>query len=283
MATWLAENAADLIGHALTIIGISAATITVIWQLGRQHRSSLLLQRDNAREALKVQLHEILVQKVRKLSSACVNAGMYAFMIPFHVENYQTQVARGMRPSPIKDRASEFSRLHFAVNSALVELIEEFEAWSIAFPGLEVFQMALNSANHDAQREFDPLSTALLTVLPFDPPPEALPHTPTQTVQSTLSSDEQAHLKEVVQRYKDAMDVIGCYVHDLAIESQNNLLSGLFERRIPSRKPIDPSYKVISTEPAVAKQLLHHFENESSWGRANKVAEAEVKAGLRKP
>ena len=94
---------------------------------------------------------------------------MYAYMIPFNVENFQRQIALGHRPSPVKERAQEFSRLHADASEALIELIEDFEAWSIAFPGLEVFQTALNAANHDAREAFQPLFTAFLRALPFDP------------------------------------------------------------------------------------------------------------------
>jgi hypothetical protein len=112
MATWFEQNAVNLIGHALTVVGIVATAATVVWKLGRQHQSSLLLQRDNVREELKLRLHELLVQKVRKLSNANVEAAMYAYMIPFNVENFQRQLALGLHPSPIKARAPEFSRLH---------------------------------------------------------------------------------------------------------------------------------------------------------------------------
>jgi hypothetical protein len=108
MATWFEQNAVDLIGHALTVIGIVGAAVTVVWQLGCQHKSSLLLQRDNAREELKLRLHEIITQKVRMLSSANVQAAMYAHMIPLNVENYQRQLAQGLQPPPVKERAPDF-------------------------------------------------------------------------------------------------------------------------------------------------------------------------------
>ncbi|MDD5321875.1 MAG: hypothetical protein PHD43_14960 [Methylococcales bacterium] len=284
MATWFEQNAVDLIGHALTVVGIIGAAATVVWQLGRQHQSSLLLQRDNAREELKLRLHELLVQKVRRLSNANVEAAMYAYMIPFNVENFQRQLAQGLYPTPIKERAPDFSRLHAEANNALIELIQEFEAWSIAFPGLEVFQVALNVANHDAREAFAPLFTALLRVLPFDPPDDAPPNVPRPLIQpliqSPISSEEYAQLKILVERYKEAMDEIGSYVHDLTIESQNNLLSELFERRVPPRQPIDPRLKVISTDPEKVAQLLSYFENETSWGNAKRAAETNARAKL---
>ena len=282
MATWFEQNAVDLIGHGLTILGIIAAAAMVVWQLGRQHRSSLLLQRDNPREELKLRLHELPVQKIHKLSDANVSASMYAYMIPLF-ENLQMQIAHGLYASPPNQRAQEFSRLHSEASKALVELLKEFESWSIAFPGLEVFQTALNAAAHDAREAFTPLHTAFLRALPLDPPEDAPPHVPRPLVAPPLSDEEFAQLKTLVERYKRAMDDIDCYAHDLTIESQNNLLPGLFERRVPQRQPLDPSFKVISTDPAKVKELLRYFENETSWGKAKRAAEAYTRANLKKP
>lgn len=183
MPTWFEQNAVNLIGHALTIIGIVGAAVMVVWQLGRQHRSSLLLQRENARNKLKLQLHEQLVLKVRKLSDA-------------------------------------------------------------------------NNAP---------------------------PNMPRPLIPNFISSDEHAQLKKLVAHYKKAMDEIGCYIHDLTIESQNNLLSDLFERRVPQRQPIDPRHKVINVDPEKAEELLHYFENETPWGKAKRATEADVRAMLERP
>jgi hypothetical protein len=282
MTTWFEQNAVALIGHALTVIGIVGAAATVVWQLGRQHRSSLLLQRDNVRAELKLRLHEQLVQKVRRLSDANMEAAMYAYMIPFNVENFQRQLEQGFNPSPIKERAPEFSRLHAEAGYAIGELIEEFEAWSIAFPGLKVFQIALNVAAYDTREAFPSLFTALIRVLPIDPPENAPPNMPRPRIPNPISSDEHAQLKKLVEHYKQAIDEIGCYIHDLTIESQNNLLSDLFERRVPPRQPLDPRHKVITADPEKAGHLLHYFENETPWGKAKKATEADVRAMLEK-
>lgn len=283
MSTWFEQNAVDLIGHAITAIGIVVASVTVVWQLGRQHRSSLLIQRDNSREGLKLRLHEILIQKVRALSNANIVAAMYVYMLPFNLENFQRQFEQGLHPSPISERAPEFLRLHTEAGNALVELIQEFEAWSIAFPGLEIFQIALNAANYNARETFTPLFATLVKVLPMDPPENAPPSVPRPVVQDPISAEEYAQLKILVDRYNDAMDEIGCYVHDLTIESQNNLLSGLFERRVPPRQPIDPSLKVISTDTEKAEQLISYFQNETLWGKRKIATESEVKAKFQKP
>ena len=278
MITWLQQNAVGLIGHALTIIVLIGGILTVTWQLNRQHRSTLLLQRDNAREELKLRLHEIFVQKVRKLSHTNTAAAMYAFMIPFNLGNFKEQLALGLSPMPIKERAPELLKLNTEANKALSELIEEFESWSVAFPGIDIFQVALNSAAHDAREAFMPLFTALLDALPIDPPEGAPENIPRPIVPKPLSSEAFSKLKELVDRYYDAMHNIGSYVYDLNVESQNNLLSGLFDRKVPLRKPLDPRFKVISTEPTQAAQLLQYFENETAWGKANAQAKKDAVA-----
>ena len=194
MITWFEQNAVDLIGHALTIVVLIAGTITVVWQLNRQHRNTLLLQRENAREKLKLRLHEILVKKVRKLSHANVRSAIYAYMIPFNIETFQRMLALGSSPLHIEERAAEFSKLHEEATKALIELIEEFESWSIAFPGLQVFQVALNAANHDASEACKLLFPALLSVLPIAPPEGAPENIPRPIKRGPLSNEE---IKEV--------------------------------------------------------------------------------------
>jgi len=99
-------------------------------------------------------------------------------------------------------------------------------------------------------------------------------------VPSQISKDEYEQLKKLVERYKEAMDDIGSYVHDLTIESQNNLLSGLFDRCVPLRQPLDPKLKVITTHPQKAEQLRRYFENETVWGQSKRDTETSVKAKL---
>lgn len=286
MVTWFEQNAVTLIGHALTIVTLVAGAIILFWRLNRQHRNTLQLQRDNAREELKLRLYEILVQRVRKLSHANTTAATYALLIPSNLEAYQRQFRPGFTPVPPKERAPEFAKLNTEANNALIELLEEFEAWSIAFPGFQIFQIALNSAIHDVREAFHPLFLELLNCLPTDPPEGAPDNIPRPIIKGSLSKEEIVKLRELVDRYYSAMcDIIG-YVFDLTIEAQNNLLSGLFDRRVPPRKPIDPTLKVISTEPEQVAKLRLFFENETAWGKEKAIAERNAvasKSGAKSP
>jgi hypothetical protein len=113
MTNWLQENAIDLIGHLLTVVSVMAAALTVAWQLGRQHKSSLILQRENAREQLKLRIYESLLDKVRVLSDANLQAMMYVSSIPWDAELVQKQLEMGLRNAQLRQRAEAFSDLHF--------------------------------------------------------------------------------------------------------------------------------------------------------------------------
>ena len=271
---WLQVNAVELIGDGLKVFGFIAAAATVVWQMGKQHKNSLALQRENAREALKLRIYETLVQRIRTVSDAHIDAAMYAFGILPAIESFQREQSAGYQPSPMRQRAPTFSDLNYKAAGHLAELIVEFECWSIAFPGLNVFQVALNAAAYDVRQSFPPLFSALLDILPMDPP-SGETGKPT-IIHPPPSPEVFLALKRLIERYKEAMDEIEYYIHDLTIEAQNNLLHGLFEGRVPPRQPLDPRHRVISTVPEKAQVLIRYFETETPWGRNQAVINAEV-------
>ena len=280
---WFQQNAPQLTDIGLKIVLAVAATITLIWQLRKQHKNSLAQQRENARQALLLKIYETLVLRIRSVSDANVDAKIYAFGILSSLDIAQRGGTADYRPTLMKERAPIFSDLNFKAERQLAELITEFECWSIAFPGLNVFQVALNAAAYNVRHSFAPLFEALSHVLPMDPPAGQIGQ-PT-IIHPLPSTTENTKLKRLVLEYKEAMDEIACYVQDLTIEAQNNLLYGLFERKIPSRQPLDPKHRVISTIPEKARSLIRYFETETPWGKeqgiitAEVIAEVEAKAG----
>ncbi|MBU0485987.1 MAG: hypothetical protein KKB30_15900 [Proteobacteria bacterium] len=270
MLCWIQENAVDLIGHLLTLIGIIVGALIVVFQLSRQHRSSLALQKDNAKEVLKLDIYKTLDERIRQLSDAITSASMYVFMIPAQIETYQEQISNKFPSQPLTKRALEFLRLHEKAGEATVRIIEEFEAWLISLPELELFQTAINSANYDAREAIQPLFSALVRVLPIDPPEDAPQNVPRPITKPLLDRKQLQELRTLVDNYKNAMDDIGCYIFDLRVEAQNNLLSGLFEHRVPPRKPLDKKFKVLSTKPEKLEELMTYFKEQTAWGK-NKI------------
>lgn len=209
MWDWIQSNSVDLFGHLLTLIGIIVGAIVVVWQIGRQHRSSLELQKRNSQEALKLEIYKRLTLRLRDVTRTNVTAMMYAVNIPSRIEIFQNSIKNNMPLLFPRKRAVEFSSLHSAANDALTALIQEFEAWSIVFPEFELFQTALNSANHDARNTSNELFNRFILTLPTDPPQDAQPEVPRSILGSPVSSDQLSALENLVEEYRRAMDEIG--------------------------------------------------------------------------
>jgi hypothetical protein len=87
-----------MIGDGLKVLGLIAAAGTVVWQMRKQHKNSLALQREIAREALKLQIYETLLQRILTVSDAYIAASMYAFRILPAIEGFQREQSAGYQP-----------------------------------------------------------------------------------------------------------------------------------------------------------------------------------------
>jgi hypothetical protein len=273
--SWIQVHALELASEGLKVLTIVAGTLTVVWQIAKQHRNSLALQRQNAREALNLRIYENLVQRLRSHSDASSAVAMYAFGIPSAIQSLQQQQTLGMPLVPLRQRTNEFADLHFRAEAHFPELLMDLESWSIAIPGVNVFQVALNAAAYDVRTAFVPLHTALISILPMDPP---VGHPEVHTIVQPLPSPEVlSNVQVLIDKYSDARQDLGSYLHDLMIAAQNNLLQNMFDGRVaPERKPLDPRHKVITLDPARAEALIRHFETETPWGKNQAVINAEV-------
>jgi hypothetical protein len=266
----IGEDASHLnwLGYALTGLGLFISVWLVLLQLGRQHRSSLKLQRKSAREELKLKVYETLSAKAQAFSEANTQLSTYVRMIPFALESYAAQVREGIDPRMDRE-AAHLLELSTACGTALVELVVAIEAWEIAFPSAKLFKTALGCGQHDVDASFHPFFVAVLPFLSSDIRP--LP--------PAVEAEQLDAIKGQANSFLQALDEIRCYSYDLTVEAQNQLLSKLFKRKVEVRQPIDPACKVITFENAEA--LMRYFVEESEAGRGNLSAQEEVRQHVR--
>jgi len=60
-------------------------------------------------------------------------------------------------------------------------------------------------------------------------------------------------VKAAARGLQEATFTIASYIWDLRIALQNKLLGGLFEYRVPVRRPTDPRYKAVTLEEAARR------------------------------
>jgi len=265
-------SAADWAAVGVTTIGLVVSVGVVLYQLGKQHKGSLKLQRSNAREALRLRVYELLGEKARSFSDADSEAGAYARSIIRELESATWAAQVGLFHEASSLRAQQLSKLHYEASSALTELIVTIEDWEIAFPAAELFRVAFSSANRDIEDAFAPLFQEVVRLLPV----EMLDGT---TISRPLPSNEKlVELKALVNSYGDARTTLRTYTHDLTVEAQNLLLSKLFRRRVKIREPIDPAYKVVTA--ANTEALMTYFKAETAAGRSWEEAKRSVRERL---
>lgn len=268
--------------YVITIAGIIIGALIVVWQMGRQHRSALKLQQENARDALRLRIFNDIEQHIKSVTDAVVSVGGYALNIPCNLKAYKEQRKLGLNPAPIKERTLSFINLHSAMDKTITRLFSTFESYEIVNPNFKIFQTALNTAIDDARQAFLPLYEKLLKFLPMDLPKHKTQITDLEVIIPAIPDDEQLHhIKDLVNKYFKAVFKIEAYIYDLKVEMQNIFLGSLFKYRVPPRKPTDPSYKVITTEPDRIKELEKYFEEETEWGKNKKRVGQDVRDNIR--
>ena len=271
---------------AVTLAGIVIAALIVVWQMGRQHRNSLKLQKENKRAELRADIYAKLLDGINLAGNAEVSASTYVRMLPQSLRSYRYQLNLGIQPSPVKERAPELSHQNGEMHMSVVRLIEIFESYTIAIPEFGVFQDALNSAMHDLNEAFMPLHQEALRILPLelavDRNSDGTAGGQTEIpmhVPLPLSDQQFEALDRLVESYLHAVQCIDCFIHDLRVEAQNLLLSDLYpQQQAPRRKPLDPRFKVITAENA--EELRAYFRNETPWGKNVQKTDEEVRRNL---
>jgi hypothetical protein len=269
------------IGDLITLLGIVVGVIIVIYQLGRQHKSELKLQRENYREHLRLNIYQQFSKLLDAAIHKNIDSHLYASMIPMHVHTYCDVIKKGFSHSPLEDRAAELSKLHHESLKAATELIFMVERHQIVDPRLDIFRTAIGVAHHDMMETFRPLFSFLLEILPGEISRPDGSHTLINVI--TPSDYQVNELERLVNAYKTASFDMECYFYDLNVELQNTLLCNLFPNKVPRRKPLDPRFKVISTEPNEMKRLQKYFEEETDWGKMKKKTEQDVLSELDRP
>lgn len=268
------------LGDLIDLLGIVAGASLVVWQLGRQQKQALELQKENAREKLRLQVYQEFAPVLIEASDKAIHAGTYVSLLAVDLQAYLAQVEHGLTPLPLRERAIEFSERHHDATNAIVNLIRLIEKYQVVTHDLNIFQLALNVASHDLREGFAPLYESMLAILPMD----LLPPNGPQVMNVVCPTRKQGQeLNKLVAAYKAAEDNLGGYLFDLNVELQNVFLSTLFNNRVPRRTPIDPKCRVISTEKDAAEALRKYFENETPWGRHKSRIEREVRTTLQAP
>ena len=279
----MSDDARWWLKRFIEIVSVFLDIAIIVWQISRQHRNILQIQKENFKEKLRLEIYQDLIKNVDNANSIVSKLSAKSMTIPISLETYQRQLSLGSNPNPPRYRALELSEAHHSINKSIVCLFHSFESYNIAVPKFSIFQLALNSALHDAQETFSPFFSKLMKYLPMDvSESDQGPNMPPIIVPAAPNEKELVLIRDLGEKYNKALIAISSFLYDLTVEAQNILLGGLFENRVLPRQPLDPDMVVITTDDESIKKLEKYFNDETAWGKTKKQAKADALLNISK-
>ncbi|MCD6163795.1 MAG: hypothetical protein J7K40_15470 [candidate division Zixibacteria bacterium] len=267
----------------INILAIAVSASLLLWQLKKQHKNNIELQRENNKDKLKLEIFKEYSKTITDAREKISSIQGAAYNITTSLTSYSTLVSMGINPSPISQREVIFRDAHDAASIALTDLMFLVEKYEIINPNLKIFSAAFGCAHYDMWKTFPPFLEILTEYLPYDVPKINQEGLDTNVIiPKTPSEDDIKKVSEIAQPYIENLIDAQFYVYDLAREAQNILLGSLFNRRIPIRKPVDPNYVGISTSPDDVAKLEKYFYEETEWGKEQKRAAEKAKEEVNK-
>jgi len=226
----------------------------------RQFRNSIHIQKENYRDRLKLDVYKSIAEQISNASNT-VSKGTIGLTLPITISSHCRSIEINPCTSPMKERISDIMDIQNAISNEMVKLIVIMENYQIINPKIDIFNLAFSASLENIRYNFTPFFNELLKYLPSDhPDPDNIEKTKT-FVPRVPNESERETISNLGSKYYEACSDLNCYIYDLRIECQNTILGTIFEDRLPKRMPLDPKFKVVSTEDSEIPELKNYFND----------------------
>ncbi len=240
----------------------------LLWQSHRNNISAINLQKENLRHEIKREIHVEIEEALSEASDSEIKASGVFHRINFQYTSDISFLKEGLKPTGFNVTINDFNDIHYSSRSSFIKLIGLIEKYEIVQPEITIFKDAISSSLHDISESFSPLSNEAFRLLPQFVKKDSFGNTEPVVIPKPFPDEIQMKkFKQLSEPYINALGDMGCYIFDFRVEIQNLLLGSLFEHRVPKRKPINPSLKIISTDPDEIESLRRYFREETHWGK----------------
>lgn len=266
------ENSSEIknyIQPGVTIIGFLVGFGLILFQLNRQHRNNLELQRQQFKAKVQQEIFNDISDGIYQATNAHVKLSGKLFAVRQKIDTNLFFKREGIDPKPLSERTNDYIDLHYTFSNSIIELIYILEKYVITDRIFEIFNMALQSVSYDLDKSYQAVNDSLIKFLPIDIPKEKQQKLEVSTLEPKQKTEHDFEtLKENISNYNNQIMDISCYLHDLKVEAQNILLGEIFKNRVSPRKPKDWEYVVVSKSTTRSlDQLEHFFMHETEWGK----------------
>ena len=264
----ISEEYSWVIGPVIDAIAIVVGAVLIAWQVKRQFSLSRELQRSENRDELQLKLYSEINQVCTDTLSVSSRFGTYVRISTILLKDLTHSQTPEVVHKNINLTAKEFKELVSTFSENVIKLISIIESHEVVHKNLYIFRYAFGSALYPISTRGYELSVKLLQIFPYDlnddPENKNLIHPPFPTLDMI---DDNL---ELFASMETACLDIDSYLFDLRVSLQNILLGDLFSHKVPVRKPVDQTFKVIDlTCDKQVKELELHFQKNTEWGQSN--------------
>ena len=224
----------------LVVAGGIIVTVRMAYvQMQKSQRATLAAQEAHLRNQLKVRIYEhstaTFEQGSDLISKSWAGTEATIFSLRMEVQGHPFSPARTW---------GELSDAHLAALRAVTAVLKKLEQYEIAFARFGSIRRGIAQGHRTFMEAYSKLSSKLGAYLPNTHPDTgaALPSI------ATLKKEDLPGLEQLQKAYADICGDMECYILDLQIEAQNELLGSLFDHELPPRHPKDPNVKVLTRD-----------------------------------
>lgn len=236
--------------HVVTFVGFIIAAFMVIWQIAKQHRNSLLLQKNNMKDQLRLEVYKEFSNEIENAIKSVSRSMAQIVSLPISFRSQQEFYSiLQIEPHPMKERSESIIELYNTANESTISLITLMERYEIAIPQFRKFINAFIELNHKFREAFNAFHPEIVKYLPIDVPEDKKEELGREAIPSRQPNEIQlTDLENLSNQYQDACIEFQAYFIDLRVALQNHLLGSLFDHKLPARKPNDPKRVVLKLE-----------------------------------
>jgi len=259
----------EMIQPGLTILGFVVGYGLLIFQLNKQHKNNLNLQREQFKAKIQKEIFNEISDGINQSTNALIKVQSKLFAVSQKIDSKRFLKSEGINTKPLSERTVDFIDYHHSFSKTIIEVIFILEKFVITDRIFEIFNMALQSVSYDLDKSYQKVNDSLLKFLPIDLPEDKQQKIGVEILEPKEKGEvEFDTLKNNISNYNEFIMDITSYLHDLKIEAQNILLGEIFDNKVSPRRPNDREYVVVSKSTIRSlDEQEHYFMHETDWGK----------------
>lgn len=231
----------DLLNNITVFLGWVLALLILFIQLRRTLTDNLTIQREEKRKSFEIEAYKEINKKVTNLSEKVTNTLTRFIILPgdleLHIQN-PSFFKFDLQDVDMKIRKGFIDLLH-----AESEFILTIEAYEIAVIEFDYLRKFIQFKLEDVRDLISNFSKYLMNI----------------KLSQLYEDKHKLEFELQCKKICDGASDISSWLYDYRIELMNYFLKGLFDKRVPPRKPQDPKSKLL-TEVAKKEEVIKEEE-----------------------